>query len=54
MDNELKNDILRDVDEFLDQDMQDWLAERASRGFGNDSELLVIRRKVGKVNITII
>jgi chaperone BCS1 len=28
MDNEVKDDILRDVDEFLDQDMQDWYAER--------------------------
>ncbi|EPS29046.1 hypothetical protein PDE_03993 [Penicillium oxalicum 114-2] len=28
MDNEVKNDILKDVDEFLDQDMQDWYAER--------------------------
>ena len=28
MDNEVKNDILRDVDDFLDQDMQDWYAER--------------------------
>ena len=28
MDNEVKNDILRDVDEFLDQDMQGWYAER--------------------------
>ncbi|CAI7626047.1 unnamed protein product [Penicillium pancosmium] len=28
MDTELKNEILRDVDEFLDQDMQGWYAER--------------------------
>lgn len=28
MDNKVKNDILRDVDEFLDQDMQGWYAER--------------------------
>ncbi|OJJ42059.1 hypothetical protein ASPZODRAFT_20822 [Penicilliopsis zonata CBS 506.65] len=28
MDEEVKDDILRDVDEFLDQDMQDWYAER--------------------------
>ncbi|KAJ5240024.1 hypothetical protein DTO027B5_4654 [Paecilomyces variotii] len=28
MDNEVKDDILRDVDEFLDQDMQGWYAER--------------------------
>ncbi|KXL49183.1 hypothetical protein M433DRAFT_548230 [Acidomyces richmondensis BFW] len=28
MDNEVKDDILKDVDEFLDQDMQGWYAER--------------------------
>ncbi|CAI7622361.1 unnamed protein product [Penicillium manginii] len=28
MDTELKNEILKDVDEFLDQDMQGWYAER--------------------------
>ncbi|KAJ6021257.1 P-loop containing nucleoside triphosphate hydrolase protein [Penicillium herquei] len=28
MDEQVKNDILRDVDEFLDQDMQEWYAER--------------------------
>ncbi|KAJ6096610.1 P-loop containing nucleoside triphosphate hydrolase protein [Penicillium sp. IBT 16267x] len=28
MDEQVKDDILRDVDEFLDQDMQDWYAER--------------------------
>ncbi|KAJ5703246.1 P-loop containing nucleoside triphosphate hydrolase protein [Penicillium malachiteum] len=28
MDNELKSDVLKDVDDFLDQDMQGWYAER--------------------------
>lgn len=28
MDKQVKDDVLRDVDDFLDQDMQDWYAER--------------------------